>query len=1296
MAILCQYDHKKIIVTGKSPYDENLISHINRQIQQTDFAECSLGKTLIADHRSFIQQTVRSFARYVLCVLAVSALSLTAITARAADGDEKLLTLLGRSTLDQLHFRLSGDDWAWLGRKRELVLGTATPDFPPFDITTSGRDYEGITADYMAILGKMLGVKVSVRQYPTRTAALNALANGQIDLLGTVNNNDTNDRRFVLSSSYAPDRLALVTRIDDQRQIGTGAGLRLAMAADYRSPDASKKLYPDAKLEIYPSNQAAMASVAFGQADMFLGDATSANYLITTNYFNQLHLDTVIPAGSSGFSFSMRNEDQPLLRAINTVLGAIQKDESSTIERRWSIGSEAYLSTAKLNLTPREQRWIEQNRKVRVLVDDQFAPLTFFDKNGRMLGLTADILRLARWRTGLEFEVVRSKSTAGLTQQLLDGDVDLIATQGVSEERRDKIDFTRPYFVSPFVLVTRQDKDAPGSLEDLNGRTLVLLKDHPMVPMLRKKYPGIHLLFVANAFEALDKLRQREADGVIFIHVGANFFISRYFKDDLRVAAAVGDEPSRIAFGVRYKTPELRSILDKTLLTISPEELTTMASRWHSNDAVAVGSWNNYRGYIYQIIGGAALLAMGLLAWIIYLRRQIAQRKLAQRTLSDQLEFMSAMIDGTPHPIYVFDNDGRLLQCNRAYLKFFDIELKQVLGKKLHELPYISKENADKYQRVYQETARSGKQHLEDTEIQARGSVFRIYRWLLPYKDSQGKPVGIIGGWIDITERAHLMQELLTAKIQADEASLAKSTFLATMSHEIRTPMNAIIGMLELSLKYADQGRFERSSIEVAYNSANSLLGLIGDILDIAKIESGKLDLFPQRANLRELIESVVRVFDGVARQKGLILRLQIDSKIQEDVLIDPQRFTQIAFNLISNAIKFTDQGSIQVRLDGEMTGAERLQIRLSVEDSGIGISTEDQEKLFSPFSQVGQAKKQATSGTGLGLVISRKLIEMMGGQLQLSSEPGLGTLIMVSLSVLTLEPVAAPIRPALVGSGAAQPVGTLRVLVVDDHAPNRMVITQQLQFLGHDVTIAEEGEAALKLWAPALFDLVLTDCNMPVMDGYELARTIRNIEQEHPDIRKCTIFGFTANAQAEEIERCREAGMDDCLFKPIGLDTLRDRLATLGTTVPSTSTDNSQKLPPLPAKEETVFDSATLDMLTGGSVAMAKDLLREMIQSNQQDLIDLNAHAESENWADAADVAHRLKGGARIAKADSLIIACEVLETACSEPVDVTQAQESAEIVCTEISKLEAALSIELSKLGYPPKGVRHGSGKN
>lgn len=217
---------------------------------------------------------------------------------------------------------------------------------------------------------------------------------------------------------------------------------------------------------------------------------------------------------------------------------------------------------------------------------------------------------------------------------------------------------------------------------------------------------------------------------------------------------------------------------------------------------------------------------------------------------------------------------------------------------------------------------------------------------MLPYKDSDGAVIGMIAGWIDISER-----QLLLGMVQ--EANRAKTTFLATMSHEIRTPMNAVIGMLELTLKKADQGVLDRFAIEVASSAAHGLLDLIGDILDIARIESGKLSLTPERANLRELVTSLARIFEGLAEQKHLQLLLDLDVEADCDVLIDPLRFKQIVSNLLSNAIKFTTEGEIRLTLKVLPASAEKqLCIRLRVEDSGMGISSEDQQRLFSPFSQ--------------------------------------------------------------------------------------------------------------------------------------------------------------------------------------------------------------------------------------------------------------------------------------------------------------------------------------------------------
>ncbi|WP_259640657.1 histidine kinase dimerization/phospho-acceptor domain-containing protein, partial [Pseudomonas savastanoi] len=300
------------------------------------------------------------------------------------------------------------------------------------------------------------------------------------------------------------------------------------------------------------------------------------------------------------------------------------------------------------------------------------------------------------------------------------------------------------------------------------------------------------------------------------------------------------------------------------------------------------------------------LLLLGLLAWNAWMRRQIRQREAAERALGDQFEFMRALVEGTPHPIYVRDREGMLRMCNDSYLRVFSAQREDIIGKSATEGVLGNAFEAREYAADYQRVMASNTALILDRPLRIGDRQMTIYHWILPFRDSLGEVQGIIGGWIDISERRQLIEDLQAAKEQADAASRAKSTFLATMSHEIRTPMNAVIGMLELALKRADHGELDRSAIEVAYSSANDLLDLIGDILDIARIESGRLSLNPERANLRRLVESVLRVFDGLARQKDLDLVLELDSRINADVLIDPLRFKQILSNLVSNAIKFT------------------------------------------------------------------------------------------------------------------------------------------------------------------------------------------------------------------------------------------------------------------------------------------------------------------------------------------------------------------------------------------------------
>ncbi|MCU0213634.1 MULTISPECIES: ATP-binding protein [Pseudomonas] len=619
------------------------------------------------------------------------------------------------------------------------------------------------------------------------------------------------------------------------------------------------------------------------------------------------------------------------------------------------------------------------------------------------------------------------------------------------------------------------------------------------------------------------------------------------------------------------------------------------------------------------------------------MRRQIKQRQMAERALSDQYEFMRALVNETPHPIYVRDRNGLLQTCNDSYLQVFGVKREDVIGKSVMQINLENEAQARQYHADYLRVVAEGKPLILDRALHIHGQHLTIYHWILPYRDSVGKVQGIIGGWIDISERRQLFDDLRSAKDRADEANRAKSTFLATMSHEIRTPMNAVIGMLELTLKRADHGHLDRPAIEVAYNSAKDLLELIGDILDIARIESGRLSLAPERVNLRELIESVVRVFDGLARQKSLNLLLEFNPGVEErDVQIDPLRFKQVLSNLVSNAIKFTEQGEVKIRVDIQTTGEpQQIEMKLVVEDTGIGISRDDQQRLFEPFSQADNSGHLARSGAGLGLVICRSLCEMMGGQLTLSSVPRVGTQVFVSLQMTSLPPAypLIELKPATQDAAAV-----LNVLVVDDHPANRLLMCQQLGFLGHRFTAVQHGAAGFQAWRQEHFDLIIADCNMPIMNGYELARSIREHEQRE-DITPCIILGFTANAQPEEKQRCRDAGMNDCLFKPISLTTLERHLAEI-----------------TPLSPGRIFDLDSLNTLTGGDPLLSQRLLEELLSSSRRDREELMAMLGQGTLQDLVDQAHKIKGAARIVQARTLAKQCEVLEQAgeAADPVQV------------------------------------------
>ncbi|MDM0018324.1 ATP-binding protein [Variovorax saccharolyticus] len=656
-------------------------------------------------------------------------------------------------------------------------------------------------------------------------------------------------------------------------------------------------------------------------------------------------------------------------------------------------------------------------------------------------------------------------------------------------------------------------------------------------------------------------------------------------------------------------------------------------------------------GVIAALIASLALVVH----WNRRLARELQRRRAVKAELRDQLAFQSAMIDGIPHAICVRDAQGRLTFCNVAFEKLFGTTRDAVTGTTVVEsgLGYVDPLLMGRLHRRYLDLLANRGTISEEADISLHGERRRVLHWATPIALKEGEaPRGMVAGAIDITERHQLTGQIEAALGKAEEANRAKSNFLATMSHEIRTPMNAVMGMLELLMREGRLSARDRESVDLARNSAASLLGLIDDILDISKIEAGGLEIVLAPARLRPILDETARMFAGMARQRGLALTLQIDPDVGEWHVVDATRFKQIAGNLVSNAIKYTDAGSVTLRLRHLHRAGDIESIALEIEDTGIGIAPADVANLFRPFFQAEAAGPRAVGGTGLGLPIVQRLCLKMGGKIEVASQPGQGTCVRVVFELGASPP---PAGAANHDTGADLPPkrhwqGRGTVLAVDDHPANRLLLQRQLQYLGLECELAEDGETALELWREGSFDLVITDCSMPGMDGYALVAAIRKLERERSLPRR-PVLGCTAHVQDEERRLAIEAGMDECLMKPFSLDALSEALHRhLGE---ASALPLQQPPAPTPAPVqpsfENVFDPLALRALSDGDAVIETRFLEALLRTNLSDAQEIAQHIGTGAGAEAASIAHKIKGAARMVNARRVIQACEAIEFAFS-----------------------------------------------
>lgn len=519
------------------------------------------------------------------------------------------------------------------------------------------------------------------------------------------------------------------------------------------------------------------------------------------------------------------------------------------------------------------------------------------------------------------------------------------------------------------------------------------------------------------------------------------------------------------------------------------------------------------------------------------------------RLTLERLNLYAAIIEETRESVAVQDINGKYIFVNRSYEQLRGYTKEELLSKDFHD--NYPPDELSKREKAFEEILETGYWRGELSFINKEGTVVPTLCTTVLLRDKQGEPQCVVGLMTDMTDNKKFERQLLEAKLEAEKANRAKSHFLANMSHEIRTPMNALIGFTDILLQ-DETDRAKINILEVMKKSGNILLELINGILDLSKIEAGKHDLLYRPFNIVNTLKSIKEMFNSMAREKGLTYLIKLPEEMPSSVLGDERSLKQVLLNILGNAFKFTEKGSITITVqysDGLVS--------FSIADTGIGIEKEKQEDIFTAFKQAHDTISNGFGGTGLGLAISRQLIQLMGGSITVESVPGSGSVFSVTIPMPEAVEEYDESRPGMPGSETrdtlpvpppessstkTETIYDLKILVAEDNEINQRVLRMMIEKLGFRCDMAGNGKIALEMLADKDYDVLLLDMQMPVMGGEEALVRIRRNEA----MKGIHVIAQTAYAMKGDEERFILNGCDDYISKPIDKKILENKLLRL------------------------------------------------------------------------------------------------------------------------------------------------------
>jgi PAS domain S-box-containing protein len=660
---------------------------------------------------------------------------------------------------------------------------------------------------------------------------------------------------------------------------------------------------------------------------------------------------------------------------------------------------------------------------------------------------------------------------------------------------------------------------------------------------------------------------------------------------------------------------------------------------------------------------------------------EIVNREQAVEALRAAEESYRGIFEHAVEGIFQTSPDGKYLKVNPALARIYGYDSPEQLIVGIGDIArqlYVDSRRRPEFVRIMRMHDRVV--NFESQVFRRDGEIIWISENARAVRNVANEITYFEGTVEDVTERKQ-NEELFRQKEAAEAANRAKSDFLANMSHEIRTPLNGVIGMLDL-MSDGELTPSQRRYAQIAKTSADALLDLINDILDFSKIEAGKLELCNEDFDLHALLRDMIDVFMPRAGAKGITLACQIEGAVPKYVCGDAGRLRQVLVNLINNAIKFTDRGDVRLGVAVATRAPHHSTITFAVSDTGIGIPLDRRDRLFKSFSQIDASTTRKYGGTGLGLAVCKQLVELFGGTIEVESEPGRGSTFTFAARLAIIE---RPSDSGISGRIASDPKAeetrcrSAHILLAEDNDVNQMVASEILERAGFTCDIVCNGREAFELLKSTDYDLVLMDCQMPVMDGFEATRAIRLYEQELSETsgesRHIPIIALTANAIKGDRDRCLEAGMDAYITKPVDAKRLRatiESLICMGDRPLERPLEKAQLESMALASEHAVFTAHPIDWdrlmaRCLGDADFCHRMLAKFAARATNDVKELSRAASSRVATELATKAHAIKGmAANLSALAVQTTATEIERLARSaelEPIEALVAQLGREV---------------------------------